>query len=149
MIYLFLYNFYFSLWTNIVSFIKRKQVYPNETKNNAAVTSSIIVALHTLVNLLCLDGFLYAFAGFSVFKKILLMGHEFLTLIILCAILGLLGVRVETYLEQHNYKFPSWWKNIYDRIPSLMKLFLYFLIIIGPVYILSYLAKEYGYLRFE
>ncbi|MEE1083753.1 MAG: hypothetical protein UH850_08490, partial [Paludibacteraceae bacterium] len=137
MIYLFLYNFYFSLWTNIVSFIKRKQVYPNETKNNAAVTSSIIVALHTLVNLLCLDGFLYAFAGFSVFKKMLSIGHEFLTLIILCAILGLLGVRVETYLEQHNYKFPSWWKNIYDRIPSLMKLFLYFLIIIGPVYILS------------
>ena len=55
MIYLFLYNFYFSLWTNIVSFIKRKQVYPNEKKNNAAVTSSIIVALHTLVNLLCFD----------------------------------------------------------------------------------------------
>ena len=45
-----------------MSFIKRKQVYPNETKNNAAVTSSIIVALHTLVNLLCFDGFLYALA---------------------------------------------------------------------------------------
>ena len=149
MIYLFLYNFYFSFWTAIASLIKRKQVYPNETKNNAAVTSSIIVALHTLVNLLCLDGFLYAFAGFSVFKKMLSIEHEFFMLIILCAVLGVLGVRVETYLEQHNYKFPSWWKNIYDRIPSLIKLFLYFLIIIGPVYILSYLAKEYGYLKFH
>ena len=105
--------------------------------------------MHTLVNLLCLDGFLYAFAGFSVFKKMLSIGHEFLMLIIVCAVLGVLGVRVETYLEQHNYKFPLWWKNIYDRIPFLIKLFLYFLIIIAPVYILSYLAKEYGYLRFK
>ena len=86
---------------------------------------------------------------FRSLRKCFRLDMTFLTLIILCAILGLLGVRVETYLEQHNYKFPSWWKNIYDRIPSLMKLLLYFLIIIGPVYILSYLAKEYGYLRFE
>lgn len=147
MFYLFIYNCYYSSLLAVLSKIKHWQCVNPFIERNAARFSVVPTSVHTLINLTCIDGIQYTWTDYSMVSALLLMKHGLLFTFIITILLAVIGIQVEEYLQKNDYEFPEWWKSVYDRIPFLIKLILFFCVIIGPFYILSILLTEYGYLH--
>ncbi len=147
MVYLFIYYCFYSSFLAVVSRIRHWRWVTPFVERNAARFAVVPASVHTLVNLTCIDGIQYTWTDYSLMSVIISMKYGLLVLSIVTALLVIIGVQVEEYIQKNNYEFPEWWKSVYDRIPFLIKLILFLGVIIGPFYILFILISEYGYLH--
>ena len=148
MVYLFIYYCFYSSFLAVASRIRHWRWVTPFVERRAASYAVVPASAHILVNLTCIDGIQYTWTDFSLVNVIMSMKHSFLIVCIIVPILFvIIGERVEVFLEKNDYEFPEWWRSVFDRIPFLIKLILFFGVIIGPFYILFILISEYGYLH--
>lgn len=146
MIYLFLFNCYVSFLTSVLSRLKGMSINDPEIIDSSVTLTTIAVSVHTLINLVCLDGFQYIFSQHSYVVALLSNDSRMLYILMLVGVLVAIGSFLSKSLEKNRCRFPWWWRTIFEPIPFLIKIILFFGLIIGPFKILGYLIHEYVFL---
>ena len=147
MIFLFIFSCYYLFCIKVLAPIRHWRGIDPNIEDNSAHLSSIITTLHTTINLACLDGLIFILTGDSYMKKILSSDSKILLVLLILIPIYIIGAIWRNVLRNNRFKFPDWWNNIYGRIPLVLKLVLFLMVVLGQFYIMKLLITDYGYMK--